>query len=155
MAARSMLQSGNWLINVRGAGEVGVSSPFKFSMLTLEPLILGEAWAFALTCKPLDEAGLGLMPLASKLSGIIDAFAEVADDDGEATGKKAEAAAAVATMMRKTRGANHQIKQRSESALRGRKTRQQNELSIFPTDLDSGNHSNTNEQIPNLKIQFF
>lgn len=102
MAARNMLQSGNWLIKVRGAGEeVKVSSPFKVSVLTLEPLILGDAWAFALTCKPLDEAGFGLMPLASKLSGIIDAFAEVADDvAGAPTGKKAEPAA-VATMMEK------------------------------------------------------
>uniref|UniRef100_A0A2P2J3R2 Plastid acyl-ACP thioesterase n=1 Tax=Rhizophora mucronata TaxID=61149 RepID=A0A2P2J3R2_RHIMU len=57
MAASSILQSGNWLIKVLGGADGTSISVFTFSRgvvkSTVVPLILGGAWAFALTCKPL------------------------------------------------------------------------------------------------------
>jgi len=99
IAARSMLQSGNWLINVRGAGDETTSSFFAVSTdavkPTGEPFIFGGAWAFALTCKAPEEADFDLIP--PKLAEPLPTLEDLASPGGEGTGKNDEVAA-VATM---------------------------------------------------------
>jgi hypothetical protein len=99
IAARSMLQSGNWLMNVRGAGDDTTSSFFRVSTDAVKPtggpFIFGGAWAFVLTCKAPEEADFVLIP--PKLADTLPNLEALASPDGEGTGKNDEAAAA-ATM---------------------------------------------------------
>jgi hypothetical protein len=65
IAARSMLQSGNWLIKVLEDCDEGKTSSclnFSTDVETLVPLIFGGAWAFAFTCKPPEDECLDLSP---------------------------------------------------------------------------------------------
>jgi hypothetical protein len=65
IAARSILQSGNWLIKVLEDCDEGKTSSclnFSTDVETLVPLIFGGAWAFAFTCKPPEDECLDLSP---------------------------------------------------------------------------------------------
>ena len=86
-------------MKVRAGGD-GMSSPFftpptEVAKPTLVPFIFGGAWAFALTCKPLEPDFDFPLPTFAVPSLVL--FAPESGV-GEDTGKNAEVAA-VATMM--------------------------------------------------------